>query len=121
MSTEFSNTAQAEVQNFRYVEVAIMPWYKIAIPNDVYADLNVELLLEALEAAWLADQTLDAALYHSPSASASVFFVSPALAKRVEETLTRFHAVQCNKPTVARLSQLIPYPKDESPEGPCTR
>jgi hypothetical protein len=92
-----------------------MPWYKITLASDADFDPNLKLLLEAMEAAWFVDPAPDAALYHSPSASESLFFVSPALAQNANEILNRFHAVQCYPPTIAHLSQVIPGPKDKAP------
>jgi hypothetical protein len=92
-----------------------MPWYKITVASDADFDPNLKLLLEAMEAAWFVDQAPDAALYHSPSGSVSLFFVSPALAQNANKILSRFHAVQCYPPTIAHLSQVIPGPKDKAP------
>jgi hypothetical protein len=98
-----------------------MPWYKITVVNDADVELKTGLLFDAMEAAWLVDQAPDAALYRSSSASEHQFFVSPALAQNAKEPLNRFHAVQCYPPTIARLSQLIPGPKDKGPTIPGSR
>jgi hypothetical protein len=92
-----------------------MPWYKISFTSEADGDLKTKLLFEAMQAAWLVDQTPDVALYRSPSASEHLFFVSPALAQNSMETLNRFHAIQCYPPTLAHLSQVIPGPKHKAP------
>jgi hypothetical protein len=95
-----------------------MPWYKMVIASDADAARKAALLVDAMEAAWLVDQAPDAALYRSSSISEHLFFVSPALAQNAQETLNRFHAVQCYPPTIAHLSQVIPGPKDKAPISP---
>jgi hypothetical protein len=97
-----------------------MPWYKITIASDAEVDVKTASFLAAMEAAWLIDQTPGSALYRSSSTSEHLFFASPSLAEAAKETLSRFGAVQCYPPAIARLSQVIPGPKDKAPSDVLT-